>query len=52
MSRQVVEGDLDPLRFGIVHVSEVAHTGGKLDGSSAVGHFGLAPGMVRVKEDK
>jgi hypothetical protein len=51
MRRQVVEDDPDPLDFRIVHVSEVSHTGGKVDASSAVGHFD-SPGTVRVKEDE
>jgi hypothetical protein len=52
MCRQIVEDDPDPLDFRIVRVSEVAHTGGKVDGSSVVGHFDLAPGTMRVKEDE
>jgi len=52
MRRQVVEDDADRLGFRIVHVSEVAQAGGEVDGSSAVGHFDLAPGTVCVKEDE
>jgi hypothetical protein len=50
--RQVVEDDPDPLGFRIVHVSEVAHAGGKVDGSSAVGHFDFAPGTMGIREDE
>jgi hypothetical protein len=34
----------------MVHISEVTHAGGKVDGSSTISHFDFAPGAVRVRE--
>ena len=36
----------------MVHVGEVTHAGGKVDGSSTISHFDFAPRTVRVKEDE
>ena len=52
LRRQIVEHDADELRLGEVNVREIAHTDGKVDASSAVGDFDLAPRAVHVEEDE
>ena len=52
MGREIVEHDADALGFGKVHVCELAHAVGEVDGGAAVGDFDLAPGPVRIEEDK
>jgi hypothetical protein len=50
--RQIVEHDEDALRIQNANLHEFPHDGSEVNGSAAVGDFDLAPGPMRIKEDK
>jgi hypothetical protein len=52
VSREVVEHDADSVGIGVVHVHEVSHALGKIEGSAPVGNLDVPPRPMRIEEDK